>query len=84
MTLVSLLEAELSQLSCDGQTSDGAWPEQNNADACRDSLAEHRWEVAHILEVQLTKAKSLETRPHKKKSRSNKRKHKQTSQFDGD
>ena len=84
MTLVSLLEAELSQLSCDGQTSDGAWPEQNNTDASRDILAEYRQEVAHILEVQLKKAKSLEPRPHKKKkSHSNKRKHKLTLQPDG-
>lgn len=83
-TLTSLLEAELSHLSHDGQTSDGAWPEQINTDASRDILTEYRQEVVDMLEVQLVQAKSVETRPlKKKKSRSNKRKHKQTSQSDG-
>lgn len=84
MTLVSLLEAELSQLSCRGKPSESAWPEQNSTDASRGILAEYRQEVAHILEVQLMSAKSMKSRPHKKrKSSSNKRKHKKTSQSNG-
>lgn len=84
MTLVSLLEAELSHLSCHGKTSASAWPEQNSTDASRGIMAEYRREVAHILEVQLMRAKSMKPRPHKKrKSSSNKCRHKKTSHHDG-
>lgn len=79
MTLVSLLEGEQSQLLCEGETSEGSRPEQNHTDVPRHPLAAYRQQVAHILEMQLIRAKSFETRPYKKKkSRSNKRKHKQT------
>lgn len=80
MTLVSLLEAELLQLTSEAQVPQAesdVRPEQNIANISLHMLAEYRQATAHVLECQLVKARSLETRPHKKrKSRASKRKHK--------
>ena len=85
VTLVSLLEAEMLQITSGEESSDSdAWPEQNHTHVSMHTLAEYRRGTAHILEVQLIKAALLDTGPRKKqKSRSKKRKHKQSSQSDG-
>lgn len=84
-TLVSLLEAELLQLTCEAQVPQaGVTPEQNTTDVHMLYLCDYRQAITHVLEVQLVKAKSLETKPHKKKKNSgpSKRKHKAISKAD--
>ena len=81
VTLVSLLEAELLQLTSEAQLSQAdVEPEQNIADVHIHTLAKYRQAIVHVLELQLIKARSLETKPHRKrKARHSKRKHKAIS-----
>lgn len=78
VTLVSLLEAELLQLTSEAQVPQAdVGPEQDVANMQVHMMTAYWQATAHVLESQLIKARSLETRPHKKrKSRPSKRKHK--------